>query len=409
MANSLIKGQIKRGLLRREQKRLAEEAALSGEFIPNSSTLPTNMGGQVNPNVRPPVDGEVVQPPAGLLGAPPVPPNSIDPKTGFPYGKAAAAGGVIAGGGLLASMDSGEGSANANPNLTPEQIKADQDGQAQMQKDAQDIKSGAATPEQLLRATNFQQREAAAAGNEIQEISKPEGIEQGFWDKLGGQFDMTSVGLALMASSGNGQPLGANLGKALQVGVMSAESKKALTKAEQSKADSEAKREKIRTDALALAADKYTATQAQQAIVNKREQDKVDISRTKAVIAEMSAQNKLNQAKLKADKKSTKTPTRGEQMEVTAMVESKYGVTLDESDSKDRHTLINILYEVRNNLPTEHTLEQKQAAIDKSIGIRFDDNWRNSVEADPVRQQQTLQQTPPAGTIMINGVPVTRN
>jgi hypothetical protein len=408
------------------KKNLAKQQALdaaarSGEFIPRSNQL-TNFNDQVNTNTRPDIEGSLEQQPSGLLDAPqgaigaPQPqgllnapnPSDIDPKTGFPYGKAAGVGGVIAGGGLLASMDSGEGSANANPNLTPEQIKADQDGQAQMQKDAQDIKSGAATPEQLLRATNFQQREAAAAGNEIQEIAKPEGIEQGFWDKLGGQFDMTSVGLALMASSGNGQPLGANLGKALQVGVMSAESKRALSGAGAEKARLEAKKDKIRTDALASADTKYTATLAQQDKVNARELRKVAVLEANAKTASRAAENKRNKAIATANKVSTKTPQLNEMWEVAALAETTEGLgfKIDPKKSEGSQIATNVIYAARANLPETATPQEKQAELVRQLQIRFEKDggfaYFDKVDVNPINTQTNNTQT-------INGVNITRN
>lgn len=448
-----------KNLTRAERKRLADRIA-SGEFIPKGN-FPTEFNGQVNTNVRQPIDGEVVPQPSGLLNAPqgqigadgvmitppparqgllgapapklpppdvepsatmitPPPPRQallgapnppeIDPKTGRPYGQMAGTAGIVAGGGVLLGMDGNEGSANAN--LTPEQIQEDKDGRAQMIKDAEDIKSGAATPDQLLRATNFQRMEAAASGRPIEKINKPEGLDQGFWETLGGKFDMTAVGLALMASSANGQPFGANLGRALQVGVMSADSKKALSKADQTKADAEAKSDKIRTDALALAAEKYTATQIQQAAVNNREDKKVQIQQTRATVAGLVADNQFKKDQLAAANKPADTPTGNKLKEIAASAKSNFDVELDVNDLEDRHVLMNIYYASILGTTADASTEQRRAEEARQIGMRFNDNWRNSIDADPVRQPasaQTPAATAGANSFMINGVPITRN
>ena len=393
------------GLLNRPQAQLpppnatlGRDGGMSGDFLQGRG-LPVEFNGQVNPNVRQPIDGALETPTGiggpqrqGLLGAPPKPPE-IDPKTGRPYGQMAGTAGIVAGGGVLLGMDGNEGSANAN--LTPEQIQEDKDGRAQMIKDAEDIKSGAATPDQLLRATNFQRMEAAASGRPIEKINKPEGLDQGFWETLGGKFDMTAVGLALMASSANGQPFGANLGRALQVGVMSADSKKALSKADQTKADAEAKSDKIRTDALALAAEKYTATQIQQAAVNNREDKKVQIQQTRATVAGLVADNQFKKDQLAAANKPADTPTGNKLKEIAASAKSNFDVELDVNDLEDRHVLMNIYYASILGTTADASTEQRRAEEARQIGMRFNDNWRNSIDADPVRQPASAQ-TPAA-------------
>lgn len=47
----------------------------------------------------------------------------------------------------------------------------------------------------------------------------PEGVDKGVWKGFNDQFDLTTIGLTLMATSSNGQSLGANLGLALQAGM----------------------------------------------------------------------------------------------------------------------------------------------------------------------------------------------
>ena len=442
---NILKSQGK-NLTRAERKRLADRVA-SGEFIPKAN-LPTEFNGQVTTNVRQPIDGEVVQQPRGLLNAPqgqigadgvmitppparqgllgapapklpppdvepsatiipPAPakplqlpkPEDINPKTGRPYGQMAGTAGIVAGTGVLLGMDGNEGSANAN--LTPEQIQEDKDGRAQMQKDAEDIKSGAATPDQLLRATNFQRMEAAASGRPIEKIDKPEGLDQGFWETLGGKFDMTAVGLSLMASSANGQPFGANLGRALQVGVMSADSKKALSKADQAKADAEAKRDKIRTDALSLAETKYIEALKQQDRVNSLEDEKLNIRRSEIAARQIAAENKAMRERIAADKAKGKAsaaaPTGAQLDSLVAQIDVDYGEKLKpKTSTKDRHTLDNIILRARMAAPEGVNGEQWQAYLNREIAIRFKKGTLNdTINPDPVRQPASAQ-TPAA-------------
>ncbi|MDC1406061.1 hypothetical protein N8314_00740 [Akkermansiaceae bacterium] len=463
--------------VRRQQRKALEEAAKRGEYIPKSN-LPNINNGQVNTNVRPPIDGEVVPTPSGFLNAPqgqigvdgvmvtpsppqqgllgspaprlpapdaepgsviipPAPPkqgllpppnnsgdqlpmvrpDDIDPKTGLPYGKAAGAAGIVAGGGVLLGMDGDEGSANAN--LTPEQIAEDKAGRDQMIKDAEDIKSGKATPDQLVRATNFQRREAEAAGNELPEISRPEGVDQGMWNTLSDKFDFTTVGLALMASSSNGDTLGANLGKALQAGVLSADQKREDTSAQEEKARLEAKRDKVRNDALALAESKYADSIKQQGIVNAREDEKVKIQKTKAVMAEMAAEAKRQKAIAEANSVSTKTPTRNEMFEVAGIAKTSedLGFKIDVQSAKGNRLATSVIYSVRNQLAAmpNATPEDKVRLINQELKKRFEKDggfafW-DRVEVDPINQSSATAPAQPANpnTIMINGIPVTKN
>ena len=432
-----------KGLTRAERRRLANRTA-SGEFIPKGN-LPTEFNGQVNPNVRQPIDGELVPPPSGyltppqgqigadgvmitpppakqgLLGAPapstplqlPAP-TDINPKTGRPYGKLGVAALAAAGGVGLMSMGGNEG--NPAANLTPEQIQEDKDGRDQMIKDAEDIKSGAATPDQLLRATNFQRMEAAASGRPIEKIDKPEGLDQGFWDTLSGKFDMTSVGLSLMASSANGQPFGANLGRALQVGLMSADSKKALSKADQAKADAEAKRDKIRTDALALADTKYADSLAQQEKVNKREDEKVQITKTKAVLNEISANNARNLSIAKARGANNKTPTTNERREVAAIAENteSLGFTLDLKTSEGFQIANHAIYAARAALPIGATAKEKKNEYIKQLSLHYERNktfYFDNVTVDPRKSQAANgQPLPTSGSVInIDGVDIQVN
>ena len=399
------------GLLNRPQAQLpppnatlGRDGGMSGDFLQGRG-LPVEFNGQVNPNVRQPIDGALETPTGiggpqrqGLLGAPPKPPE-IDPKTGRPYGQMAGTAGIVAGGGVLLGMDGNEGSANAN--LTPEQIQEDKDGRAQMIKDAEDIKSGAATPDQLLRATNFQRMEAAASGRPIEKINKPEGLDQGFWETLGGKFDMTAVGLALMASSANGQPFGANLGRALQVGVMSADSKKALSKADQTKADAEAKRDKIRTDALALADTKYNAVLTQQAVVNSREDEILEIRRSEIEAKQIDEENKAIRDRIRADvakgKRSAAPPTGPQLDSLVAQIDVDYGEKLNyKTNTKDRRILDNIILKAKMAAPSGVNGEQWGAYLDREIAIRFKKGILNdTISPDPVRQPASAR-TPAA-------------
>tara|TARA_R110002153_G_C13317480_1_gene496808 strand:- start:4 stop:1377 length:1374 start_codon:yes stop_codon:yes gene_type:complete len=52
-------------------------------------------------------------------------------------------------------------------------------------------------------------------------VAKPKGMGEKTWDALNSNFDLTAIGMSLLATNGNGQNLAANLGYALQVGKAS--------------------------------------------------------------------------------------------------------------------------------------------------------------------------------------------
>jgi hypothetical protein len=78
------------------------------------------------------------------------------------------------------------------------------------------------TPEQASEAANVIKQDNISKGgpaNLFEEV--PEGVDKGVWESFNGQFDLTTIGLTLMATNGNGQNLAANMGMALQAGMVS--------------------------------------------------------------------------------------------------------------------------------------------------------------------------------------------
>jgi hypothetical protein len=73
------------------------------------------------------------------------------------------------------------------------------------------------TPQEA--AVQEQQKEVKATGKTVLKAQGATKAEQGMWDKLNDKFDLTKLGLGLMATSGNGQSLGANLGAGVLAGM----------------------------------------------------------------------------------------------------------------------------------------------------------------------------------------------
>ena len=109
-------------------------------------------------------------------------------------------------------------------------------------------------PEDVKIVTDAQ-KEAAGEGGNVK-LNKPENVDQGAWDSFNSEFDLTTIGLSLLATSANGQPLAANLGLALEAGKL-AKTKEADKK--ESKAEREAKA-KIEAEDRAL---RYEKTQSE--------------------------------------------------------------------------------------------------------------------------------------------------
>jgi hypothetical protein len=73
-------------------------------------------------------------------------------------------------------------------------------------------------PNAAAEASKFVQADAAAKGGGGMDIQKPEGMSSAIWKGFNDEFDLTTIGLTLLATNANGQNLAANLGFALQAG-----------------------------------------------------------------------------------------------------------------------------------------------------------------------------------------------
>jgi len=91
------------------------------------------------------------------------------------------------------------------------------------------------TAEELAKVASAQKKQATEAGApdpyESMKASVPK-EQHGLLDTLNKEFDLVTVGLALMATSGNGQDFGSNLGQALLAGKADLASKATAAKAE---------------------------------------------------------------------------------------------------------------------------------------------------------------------------------
>jgi hypothetical protein len=78
------------------------------------------------------------------------------------------------------------------------------------------------TPKQASEAASVIKEDNISKGgpaNLFEEV--PEGVDKSVWESFNSQFDLTTIGLTLMATNGNGQNLAANMGLALQAGMES--------------------------------------------------------------------------------------------------------------------------------------------------------------------------------------------
>lgn len=86
------------------------------------------------------------------------------------------------------------------------------------------------TPKQASDAAEVVKQDTVAKGGDVNMFKEaPEGVDKGVWESFNGQFDLTTIGLTLLATNGNGKNLAANMGLALQAGL---ESKKSELSAE---------------------------------------------------------------------------------------------------------------------------------------------------------------------------------
>lgn len=80
------------------------------------------------------------------------------------------------------------------------------------------IKQGdLSNPQAAAQAAQVVKEDASTKGASIN-IEKPEGMEASAWESFNDQFDLTTIGLTLLATNSNGQNLAANLGYAMQAG-----------------------------------------------------------------------------------------------------------------------------------------------------------------------------------------------
>jgi hypothetical protein len=78
------------------------------------------------------------------------------------------------------------------------------------------------TPKQASDAAEVVKQDTVAKGGDVNMFKEaPEGVDKGVWESFNGQFDLTTIGLTLLATNGNGKNLAANMGLALQAGLES--------------------------------------------------------------------------------------------------------------------------------------------------------------------------------------------
>jgi hypothetical protein len=97
------------------------------------------------------------------------------------------------------------------------------------------------TPKQASEAAEVVKQDTIAKGGDVTMLKEaPDGVDKGVWESFNGQFDLTTIGLTLLATNGNGKNLAANMGLALQAGLESKKSELAAGASARLKAEDRA-------------------------------------------------------------------------------------------------------------------------------------------------------------------------
>jgi hypothetical protein len=287
--------------------------------VPQTST---NGGGLVP-------TGPSVNESGGLFGAQ-MPPSKVD----FPV-KAAVAGAAVGATGLYAMT---------------EQEAADTTGKLN--------RGEAVSPDEAAAAADFVIEDSVGKGNSGRvDIAKPDGLETSIWETFNDNFDLTTVGLTLMATNGNGQNLAANLGLALQAGKASSATAKA--------------REVSRKD---------------KDFSKKLQEERVAILREDLDIKRVSEERKMQAALAVREGITLSAPTKAEISEISDSLNLYYGSKglLDVEDNqsaraKARQVAQNLQLEEgrANQLGRVLTPEQRQSIIVNSFGDFTERSFRS--------------------------------
>jgi hypothetical protein len=117
--------------------------------------------------------------------------------------------------------------------VTPEAMEDAADVHQRMGTDATTV-----TPQEAASTAGIAKASMEAQGKSFEtQQEAPEGIENSVWKGFNDQFDLTTIGLTLMATAQNGNDLGVNLGLAMQAGRVAKTASKDKAIAKQEKDD----------------------------------------------------------------------------------------------------------------------------------------------------------------------------
>jgi len=121
--------------------------------------------------------------------------------------------------------------------VTPEAMEDAADVHQRMSTDATTV-----TPQEAASTAGIAKASMEAQGKSFEtQQEAPEGIEKSVWQGFNDQFDLTTIGLTLMATAQNGNDLGVNLGLAMQAGRVAKTASKDKAIAKQEKDDAKAR------------------------------------------------------------------------------------------------------------------------------------------------------------------------
>lgn len=121
--------------------------------------------------------------------------------------------------------------------VTPEAMEDAADVHQRMSTDATTV-----TPQEAASTAGIAKASMEAQGKSFEtQKEAPEGIEKSVWQGFNDQFDLTTIGLTLMATAQNGNDLGVNLGLAMQAGRVAKTASKDKAIAKQEKDDAKAR------------------------------------------------------------------------------------------------------------------------------------------------------------------------
>jgi hypothetical protein len=117
--------------------------------------------------------------------------------------------------------------------VTPEAMEDAADVHQRLSTDSTTV-----TPQEAASTAGIAKASMEAQGRSFEtQQEAPEGIEKSVWQGFNDQFDLTTIGLTLMATAQNGNDLGVNLGLAMQAGRVAKTASKDKAIAKQEKDD----------------------------------------------------------------------------------------------------------------------------------------------------------------------------